>query len=617
VNLQTDLLNCGACGNVCPNASGGQSPTCVAGRCGYTCNPGFGNCDSNLGNGCEAPLAADINNCGVCGTVCATPANATAVCTHNRCGIGTCNEHFADCNGYVGDGCERNLATDVANCGACGNGCFASQTCVAGVCTGAICLPGQTLCSGLCVNLASDTYNCGGCGYWYRCNAGQVCTSGRCVAAPTTCPTGQMACGSSGGAYCATLTIDVNNCGACGRACATGQTCSAGTCVAVCAASLTNCSGVCRDIVNDNNNCGACGNVCGAGTFCERSWCRSCATGQTLCGTTCVNAQTDTANCGFCGHACTTGQTCVAGTCTATIVCAVGQTNCSGVCRDLVSDNNNCGTCGNICGTGTLCERSWCRSCSAGQTLCGTMCVNAQIDTANCGTCGHACATGQTCAAGVCTPSSTCTTGQTLCSGTCVNAQTDVANCGSCGHACTSGQVCTAGVCVTGTTPPPASCSLRPFEVTFAATTAAFCPNTGEPWQAVAWGVRSGEVIRGTSITVGTAPDGTPIYSGPTGSGLAFSDTGAWATGTSICLSVHCLVSGAYVGAYGAFGAPGTTLRALGGSARVWANGVWVDVSDRVRANTSGTVIDPTTGLPVPASGHMCFIMTNGCSSTP
>jgi hypothetical protein len=43
---------------------------------------------------------------------------------------------YLNCNGAATDGCEVNGTNDKDNCGACGNKCPGSQTCVAGACSG-------------------------------------------------------------------------------------------------------------------------------------------------------------------------------------------------------------------------------------------------------------------------------------------------------------------------------------------------------------------------------------------------------------------------------------------------------------------------------------------------
>ncbi len=68
VRLDTET-NCGACGVVVP-ARPNASPVCHSGAAALRCNPGFGDCDGNAANGCEAALT-DVTRCGACGVVCA------------------------------------------------------------------------------------------------------------------------------------------------------------------------------------------------------------------------------------------------------------------------------------------------------------------------------------------------------------------------------------------------------------------------------------------------------------------------------------------------------------------------------------------------------------------
>jgi hypothetical protein len=126
-----------------------------------------------------------------------------------------------------------------------------------------------------------------------------------------------------------------------------------------CSTGLTNCSGICRNLTNDATNCGACGRVCASGQSCVNSVCTLvCPSGQTNCSGVCRNLLTDNTNCGACGRVCSAGQVCTNGTCTLT--CAAGQTNCSGVCRDLNTDNANCGACGRACSSGQACVNAVC-----------------------------------------------------------------------------------------------------------------------------------------------------------------------------------------------------------------------------------------------------------------
>ena len=72
----------------------------------------------------------------------------------------------------------RNLQTDDAHCGACGNSCGPGTRCIAGVCT-VPCPSGQTACEGTCTTLATDRAHCGQCGN--ACGTTQVCIAGSCV----------------------------------------------------------------------------------------------------------------------------------------------------------------------------------------------------------------------------------------------------------------------------------------------------------------------------------------------------------------------------------------------------------------------------------------------------
>jgi len=45
-----------------------------------------------------------------------------------------CDPGVADCDGLLHTGCETLVASDAANCGACGHACGAGQACVGSVC---------------------------------------------------------------------------------------------------------------------------------------------------------------------------------------------------------------------------------------------------------------------------------------------------------------------------------------------------------------------------------------------------------------------------------------------------------------------------------------------------
>src|SRR5262249_27940836 len=104
-NTDTNIAHCGMCNKVC-NLDHAQQK-CVGGVCAVnTCILPWGNCDNVDSNGCETNvLASDLANCGACGSQCA-PAHATPVCATGICNIGSCDQGWADCNHDPKDGCE-------------------------------------------------------------------------------------------------------------------------------------------------------------------------------------------------------------------------------------------------------------------------------------------------------------------------------------------------------------------------------------------------------------------------------------------------------------------------------------------------------------------------------
>jgi hypothetical protein len=88
------------------------------------CNSGFDNCDGAARNGCEVNLQTDVRNCGGCGNDCANDRatdNGRGECRSGLCHPGTCLSGFGDCDKIRANGCEANLNTDINNCGGCGD----------------------------------------------------------------------------------------------------------------------------------------------------------------------------------------------------------------------------------------------------------------------------------------------------------------------------------------------------------------------------------------------------------------------------------------------------------------------------------------------------------------
>lgn len=122
--------------------------------------------------------------------------------------------------------------------------------------SGMACLPPNAQCGTDCVDVATDEANCGACGM--ACPAGGTCTMGACACDSATA----ILCGTS----CVEPSTDTQNCGACGINCGSGGTCAMGLCN--CAAGLVDCGSGCFDLSADPQNCGLCGNHCATGAAC-------------------------------------------------------------------------------------------------------------------------------------------------------------------------------------------------------------------------------------------------------------------------------------------------------------------------------------------------------------
>jgi hypothetical protein len=135
--------------------------------------------------------ATDPNHCGACGQACPSRTNASPVCTAATCGI-LCNPGAANCNANDADGCEVLTGSNVSHCGRCNNACpvraNAAAVCTVGAC-GVACNGGFGNCNandadGCEVNFNTDSANCGACGR--ACTSGQSCQAGTCVGSLAT-----------------------------------------------------------------------------------------------------------------------------------------------------------------------------------------------------------------------------------------------------------------------------------------------------------------------------------------------------------------------------------------------------------------------------------------------
>ena len=296
-NLQTDIANCGACGNACTFGDAGGDDTaalyCVAGKCSIQCKAYYGDCNQRYGDGCEASLLDDPNHCGSCGVAC----QDGEICWRGACG---CPPGYTQC----GTDCSPTVR-DPLNCGACGIQCA---------------FPDE--------DAGADAWPCGVGGR--PPNFGPSCVSSSCSLG---CGNGYADCNQnlcSDG--CETnITNDPKNCGECGNACLPQQACVKGRCECE-DPSLTYCD-QCVNLLTDPLNCGACGRVCpgnvswGANPIgspvCRLGRCSyQCPPGRADCDLRIENGcevetMTDPVNCGGCGVQCDNdaGQPCAAGQC--------------------------------------------------------------------------------------------------------------------------------------------------------------------------------------------------------------------------------------------------------------------------------------------------------------
>ncbi len=399
VDTRSAVAHCGACGNACPSGANATA-TCAMGRCGLRCADGFADCDGNAANGCEVNTATSTANCGGCGTVCAAGANATATCAAGRCGS-VCADGFGDCDGNPANGCEARLTSDPSRCGTCATVCAggtnARAVCATGICQ-LECAPGFANCDGSAVNgceaALDGTASCGRCGNVCSGATPLCAASGTSYACSSGCAATETRCGSS----CANLQTDVTDCGACGTVCPAvanaSRTCTSGRCGFTCNMGFADCDGNptngCEVFLGtDAANCGACGRACASGPnatgVCAAGTCAlRCATNFGDCDGSAsngceVDVRASVAHCGVCGRACAGGTnataTCTASTCG--VACNAGFADCDGNPSNGCEVNTqtsaaHCGGCGMLCASGA-CEAGRCGELATCQTIHTTL----------------------------------------------------------------------------------------------------------------------------------------------------------------------------------------------------------------------------------------------------
>lgn len=296
VYVAGDTDNCGACNKSCGQPSEAQGVACTNGVCTITsCQAGFSNCDTTFENGCEIDTTNDLNHCGACFTVCGAQQHSTgSTCADSKCELVQCSPGYDDCDNQFPTGCEKNISSDLQNCGVCGHICptqlnTTGSTCNAGTCGFLGCNAGFASCNSPsiqdgCETSITTTSNCGGCGITCsgKPNAtGYACANQLC--AVTSCSPNFANCDGQYYNGCeANLTNDVQHCGACGTVCNlphANNACVGASCaISSCQGTYRNCNttltdGCEADTTIDRNNCGSCGNICASNKICDSGHC--------------------------------------------------------------------------------------------------------------------------------------------------------------------------------------------------------------------------------------------------------------------------------------------------------------------------------------------------------
>lgn len=268
-----DVANCGACDAVCDIDRAIES--CVNGACVPAgCELGYGDCDGNERTICETEVNT-IDHCGACDIICESNHAVTA-CRDYACVVSRCENGYGNCDDDSDNGCEAPLDT-LDDCGACNTPC-ALVSCAGGVCSAIVCTDPEADCDADGVtcetNLNTDASHCGACSAPCEFESGATphasglnCIDKQCE---PVCDSGYGDCDSDYRNGCETSLAAAQNCGACGRNCdalldntsATSCT-TAGVCeISTCLSGYADCDSDdqtgCETSIRTVSNCGGC-----------------------------------------------------------------------------------------------------------------------------------------------------------------------------------------------------------------------------------------------------------------------------------------------------------------------------------------------------------------------
>jgi hypothetical protein len=479
-DLGSTVRHCGACGERCdpPNAAG----SCVEGVCEAACETGFEDCNGDASDGCEADLASPTS-CGSCDNPCSDNGGMPVCNSDGTCGI-RCGAGRADCINGLLDGCETNTNSSVLHCGTCANACpgaVGMPACLDGVCGVSTCTDPNAECDGngatVCeTNVTDDPDNCSACGMaCFYPNATGICVNRGCLL--DACDPGFEDCTAALG--CETRLGTVDSCRSCGETCRNDHgttSCESNGCVPTCQIGWGDCDGNrnngCETQLNTLTNCGMCGRSCSTphGTpSCAAGTCEitSCDAGWDDCDNTastgCERPLNTLTSCGGCNVACNlpnASESCATGTCTLT-TCNSGFRDCTSAqagCETQLGTPTNCLSCGDACtnahgttscnattGCQPVCNTGW-KSCDANA---GNGCERNIRSLTDCGDCDVDCALAnatESCGTGACTLDA-CSNGWGNCDANqangCETPLGTLTNCLSCGNGCSNahGQV--------------------------------------------------------------------------------------------------------------------------------------------------------------------------------